>query len=154
MKLPRFWIAAAFFCCAFPALAQKSSGEDAVWKLEHSYWDFVKAQDLTSYHALWHPDFVGWPSVSAQPVRKDHITDWITSNAAKGLHLALYSLKPADSQATGQLVVVHYWITFAWQDQSGSGEPHTLRVTHTWVKTDKGWQIIGGMSSPEPEAKK
>jgi len=153
MKHPvRIVIIVAF--CAIQCLGQQSTAEEAVWKLEHSYWEFVKAQDLSSYRELWHPNFVGWPSVSPQPVRRDHITDWITSNTAKGLHLVLYSLKPADSQTTGQLVVVHYWVTSAWQDKNGSGEPRTLRVTHTWIKTDKGWQIISGMSSPEPATSK
>lgn len=146
----RVWIAVVVAFCALQCIAQQSTDEKAVWKLEHSYWEFVKAEDLASYRELWHPNFVGWTSVSSQPVRKDHITDWITSNTAKGLHVVLSSLKPADSQMTGHLVVTYYWVTYAWQDKKGSGEPHTLRVTHTWIKTDKGWQIIGGMSSPEP----
>jgi ketosteroid isomerase-like protein len=146
----RVWIAVLVAFFALQGVAQFSTDEETVWKLEHSYWAYVKAQDLPSYRALWHPDFVGWPSVSPKPVRKDHITDWMTSNTAKGLHFAFYSLKPADSHTTGQLVVAYYWVTFAWQDKNGSGEPHSLRVTHTWIKTDRGWQIIGGMSSPEP----
>lgn len=154
MKLTRILIAVAFALCTLPMVAQQSSDEKAVWKLESSYWQYVKAEDLTSYRALWHPNFVGWPSVSVAPVRKDHITDWITSNTSRGRHLAGYSLKPADTQTTGQLIVVYYWVTFAWLDLSGAREPHTLRVTHTWIKTDKGWQIISGMSSPETEATK
>ncbi len=154
MKPTRVWIAVVVAFCALQGIAQQSTDEEAVWKLEHSYWEYVKAQDLSSYRELWHANFVGWPSVSPKPARKDHITDWITSNTAKGLHVASYTLKPADGQTTGQIVVVHYWVTFAWQDKDGAGEPHTLRVTHTWIKTDKGWQIISGMSSPEPEAKK
>jgi ketosteroid isomerase-like protein len=152
---PRVWIAVVVAFCALQGVAQQSTTDkEAVWKLEHSYWEYVKAQDISSYRELWHPNFVGWPSVSSQPVRKDHITDWITSNTAKGLHVGSYTLKPADSQTTGQIVVTHYWITYAWQDKGGSGEPHTLRVTHTWIKTDKGWQIISGMSAAEAEVRK
>jgi ketosteroid isomerase-like protein len=154
MKFTRVWIAVSVALCALQCFAQQSADERAIWKLENSYWEYVKAEDLTSYRALWHPNFVGWPSVSAEPVRKDHITDWITSNTAKGRHLAGYSLKTADTQTTGQLIVVYYWVTFAWLDKSGAREPHTLRVTHTWIKTDKGWQIISGMSSPETEGAK
>ena len=72
------------------AFAQQSSDESpdetAVWKLEYSYWDDVKALDLVSYRALWHPNFIGWPFVSSTPQNKDHITDWIdqyTANADK-----------------------------------------------------------------------
>ena len=47
----------------------------------------VKANDLEKYRALWHENFVGWPFVSPAPVRKDHITDWITSNTSNGIKL-------------------------------------------------------------------
>lgn len=152
MKM-RAWIAVIPLLCAF-CLAQQSADEETVWKLEHSYWEDVKALDLASYRDLWHPNFVGWPSVSPKPVRKDHVTDWITANTSKALHLESYSLERGDSQATENLVVVHYWLTSTWADKDHPGEPHTLRVTHTWIRAGKGWQIIGGMSSPEPDAKK
>ena len=127
------------FCtCVGVAQPPVSSDESAAWKLEHSYWEDVKAVDLASYRALWHPNFVGWPSVSAQPVRKDHITDWITANADKGLHLKSYVLEPAASQATSNIVVTHYWMTSLWVDKEGHGDPHTSRITHTWMKVGKG----------------
>jgi Domain of unknown function (DUF4440) len=154
MRPNRAWVAVVPLLCVLSGFAQQSAEEVAVWKLEHSYWEDVKAVDLESYIDLWHPNFVGWPSVSPQPVRRDHITDWITANTAKGLHLESYSLEPAASRATENLVVVHYWVTSIWADKDRRGEPHTLRVTHTWMKVGKGWQIISGMSSPEAEVRK
>src|SRR5437762_9999798 len=101
------------------AYAQDSrKDEETLWKLEHDYWHFVEANDLAAYSKLWHKDFLGWPSVSSAPVRKDHITDWIT---------------------------------FRWVDKDGTGASHTLRITHAWVRSGQDWQIIGGMSMPEPE---
>jgi ketosteroid isomerase-like protein len=135
---------------AMPALSQQSDNEKAVWKLESSYWAYVKAVDLDSYRALWHENFVGWPSANSQPVRKDHITDWITARTDKGEWLQWFSLEPAASQSTGDMVVTSYWTTVFWVDKAGRGEPATMRVTHTWIKTATGWQIIGGMSAPVP----
>jgi len=138
------------FCAAMPAHSQQSDNEKAVWKLESSYWDDVKALDLDSYRALWHEKFVGWPSVNSHPVRKDHITDWIKAHTDKGEALAWFELKPADSRATENLVVTEYWLTAIWADKAGHGEPFTQRVTHTWIKTEKGWKILAGMSAPVP----
>jgi ketosteroid isomerase-like protein len=149
VHIKRASIAIVIVLCAWTAFAQQSAEEQAVWKLEHSYWDDVKALDLNSYLELWHPNFVGWPSVSAQPQRKDHITDWITAYTAKGLHLKSYTLEPDASQMTGNVIVVHYWLTPLWTDKNDSGEPYTLRITHTWIRTEKGWKIIGGMSAAE-----
>ena len=145
-------IAAVLILVALAAFAQQSADEEAVWKLEHSYWEYVKAQDLANYKALWHEDFVGWPSFSPEPVRKDHVGDWITNYAAKGLHLKSYTLKPAASQATGNLVVVHYWAVPVWVDKNGVEKSETVRIMHTWLRGDKGWQIVSGMSMRQPKS--
>jgi len=137
-------------CAAIPSVAQQTENEKAVWKLESNYWDYVKALDMDHYKALWHENFVGWPYSSSQPARKEHITDWIKAHTDKGSTLAWYELQPADSRATENLVVTDYWLTSLWADKTGRGEPFTTRITHTWIKTPNGWQIIGGMSAMVP----
>ncbi|MGE5346652.1 MAG: nuclear transport factor 2 family protein [Acidithiobacillales bacterium] len=136
---------------ALSSAGQQSADEQAVWKLESAYWDYVKAVDLDGYRTLWHQNFVGWPSSSSQPARKAHITDWITAYTEKGFRLKWYSIEPAASQATENIVITHYWLTEFWADKAGQGEPpETVRITHTWIKTAAGWQILGGMSTPPP----
>ncbi|MGD0740321.1 MAG: nuclear transport factor 2 family protein [Terracidiphilus sp.] len=135
---------------ATPACAQQSDNEKAVWKLETAYWEDVKALDLDGYKKLWHENFVGWPYSSSQPVRKDHITDWIKARTDKGATMVWYELEPADSRATENVVVTEYWLTSLWADKAGHGEPLTQRVTHTWIKTASGWEIIAGMSASVP----
>ena len=134
---------------AASAFAQhQSQDEQSVWKLEHDYWEYVKAVDLDRYRNLWHTNFLGWPSVSPRPARKDHITDWITAHSEKGERLQSFTLDEADSQATENLVVVHYWLTATWGSKDAVGKPSTLRMTHTWIRTPGGWKIISGMSTP------
>jgi ketosteroid isomerase-like protein len=145
-----FLITLAAIGAAAPVRAQQSDNEKAVWKMETTYWEDVKALDLDSYKALWHENFVGWPYSSSQPARKDHITDWIKAHTDKGATLVWYELEPADSRATENLVVTEYWLTSLWADKAGHGEPFTQRVTHTWIKTAKGWQIISGMAATVP----
>jgi ketosteroid isomerase-like protein len=135
---------------ATPARAQQSDNEKAVWKLETAYWEDVKSLDLKSYMTLWHENVIGWPYGNSQPARIDHIADWITRYTDKGLRLQWFSIQQAASQSTGDLVVTHFWLTSFWADKGGHGEPSTQRITHTWIKTDKSWQIIGGMSAPIP----
>lgn len=164
LRKPRSWFAhAKQFCTQLllilaiagavattPASGQQTSNEQAVWKLETNYWEYVKALDLDHYKDLWHGNFVGWPSMDSQPARKDHITDWIGLYTAKGEKMQWFSLQQADSQATENLVVTHYWVTSRWVDKAGNGEPFTSRITHTWIKTTTGWKIISGMSALVP----
>jgi Domain of unknown function (DUF4440) len=134
------------------ALAQcQSPQEQTVWKQEHAYWEYVKKFDLEHYRALWHSDFVGWPQSAAAPVRKANITDWFTEHKAKGEELE-FKLEPAASQAFGDnLVVTHYWVTAAWIAKGQTPKPGRSRITHTWLRTNDVWQIIGGMSAPVQE---
>src|SRR6266851_9393249 len=97
------------------AFAQDSAKDEAqIWNLEKTYWDYVKANDLEKYRALWHEDFVGWPLVSSAPVRKDHITDWITNNTSKGAKLQSYSIEQLAIRVTGDIAIDHYRIKADW----------------------------------------
>jgi hypothetical protein len=145
--MKRFWILAALVLFSASVFAQTPE-ETAVWKLEHQYWEYVKAADLGGYRTLWHANFVGWPQSSTAPARKDHITDWIKAHSDRGEQLQSYELKEAASQFTDNLVVTHYWLTDVWSGKGGSGSPETSRITHTWIRVKDGWQIIGGMSAP------
>ncbi len=129
--------------------SQASENEQALWNLEHAYWRYVQDNDLPAYLGLWHKDFLGWPSVSAAPVHKDHITDWITPQTSKGLAFKTVEFKPAAIQVTGDVAVTCYWITYKWVNKDGNGATHILRITHTLLRDSKEWRIIGGMSMPE-----
>jgi ketosteroid isomerase-like protein len=123
--------------------------EAQVWNLEKAYWEYVKANDLEKYGALWHEDFVGWPFVSASPVRKDHITDWITANTSKGVRLQSYSIEELAIRVTGDIAINHYRIKAVWAGSRPSdSNTQVLRITHTWIRTHDTWQILGGMSAP------
>ena len=126
-----------------------AENEQTLWDLERAYWRYVQDNDLASYRNLRHKDFLGWPSVSETPVHKDHITDWITSQTSQGLAFKSIEVKPAAIQVTGDIAVTYYWSTYEWLDKNGAGTPHSSRITHTWIKNGKDWQIIGGMSAPE-----
>src|SRR5437899_7712389 len=100
-----------FLALTATAFGQDSAKDEAqVWNLENAYWEYVKANDLEKYRALWHDDFIGWPLISSAPVRKDHITDWMTANTAKGMKLESYALEQLAIKTTGDIAVDHYRI--------------------------------------------
>src|SRR6266516_3293505 len=131
--------------------AQAPNDEQTLWNLERAYWRYVQDNDLSAYSGLWHKDFLGWPSVSAAPVHKDHITEWITAQTSKGFVFKTSELKPAAIQVTEDIAVACYWITFKWLDKDDNGAANTMRITHAWLRTGNDWRIIGGMSMPEPD---
>ena len=143
-------IVTLFLALTAAAFAQDSAKDETqVWQLEKAYWEYVKANDLDKYRALWNENFLGWPFVSSTPVRKDHITDWITANTSKGIKFESYSIEQLAIQVTGDVAVDYYRINAAWANgEGGKVRTDRLRITHTWIRTGGTWQIIGGMSSP------
>src|SRR5882724_3578362 len=138
---------------AATAFAQDSATDEAqVWKLEKAYWEYVKANDLEKYRALWHEKFLGWPFVSSESMGKEHITDWITANTSKGVKLQSYAIEQLAVHVTGDIAINHYRIKANWA-ASGTAKVRTdaLRITHTWIRTHGTWQILGGMSAPVNE---
>jgi len=127
--------------CTTVCAQDSRKDEETLWKLEHDYWRYVEANDLAAYSKLWHTDFLGWPSISAAPVRKEHITDWITSQTSKGLAFKTVGFKPAAAQVTGDMAMACYWITLKWVDKDGNGPSQMVRITHAWRKTGDKWQI-------------
>lgn len=125
-----------------------SAEADKLWSLEKAYWEYVQANDLQKYRSLWHIDFLGWPSVSSEPLRKDHITDWITAHTSKGETLTSYDLEQLTTQVTGDVAITTYRVRITWAD-NGAKQSSAVRIIHTWVRKSGGaWQIISGMSAP------
>ena len=123
--------------------------EAQLWNLEKAYWEYVKANELEKYRALWHEDFLGWPLVSPSPIGKEHITDWITANTSKGLKLRSYAIEQLAIHVTGDVAINHYRIKTNWAtNETAKVRTDALRITHTWIRTHGTWQIIGGMSAP------
>ena len=133
--------------CA-PLINAATNDETQIWNLEKAYWEYVKSNDLEKYRALWHEDFLGWPFVSPQPVGKDHITDWITSNTSKGLKFQSSPIEQTGIQITGDVALSYYRISINWSNSTGGEATNTkIRVTHTWLRTNDTWVIVGGMSA-------
>jgi ketosteroid isomerase-like protein len=139
-----------FLALTATAFGQDSAKDEAqVWQLETAYWEYVKTNDLEKYRTLWHENFVGWPFVSAEPLRKDHITEWITANTSNGINLQSYSIEQLAIQITGDIAMDYYRIKATWANSTGAEvKTDRMRITHTWTRTQGTWQIIGGMSSP------
>ncbi len=132
------------------AMAHDSAkGETQVWNLEKAYWEYVKANDLEKYRALWHKDFVGWPLSDSAPVRIDRVTDWMTDNRSKGVKLQSYSIEQLAICLIGDVAIDHYRIKMNWANREGpEATTDALRITHTWIRTGNTFQIIGGMAAP------
>src|ERR1700735_1484841 len=115
--MKRFAGAALLLVLSLPLCAGgQNATDDAVWAQELKYWQFVKANDLEHYRALWSESFLGWPFSSMQPARKAQITDWITSRTSKGDRVKSYELERLVVQVSGDLATTTYRAHSTWVD--------------------------------------
>jgi ketosteroid isomerase-like protein len=141
-------ITAVALCASKLVAAPLSADGDKVWALEKAYWHYVQTDDLNSYRLLWHANFLGWPYMSPEPLRKDHITDWITGYRKSGDTLKSYDLEQLSIQVTGDIATTTYRIHARWSNRSGTERTVVSRIIHTWLRDAAGsWQIISGMSA-------
>ena len=139
---------AALFCAPLLLAGQVPKDSEKVWALEKAYWHYVQTEDLNSYRSLWHPDFLGWPYMSPKPLRKDHITDWISSYKQKGDTLKSFDLEQLSVQVSGDVATTTYRIHENWSNKNGTERSEITRIIHTWLRDSAGsWHIISGMSA-------
>lgn len=129
-----------------------AADEDEVWAGEVAYWESLKAFDLERYASLWHESVVGWPHGQPAPIGKSmfvHIAGGAMATLRPGS--GEVQLRRLAVHVQGDVGItylqVHWWATTT----AGADVRFDERITHTWLRTDEGWKIIGGMSSPSPQ---
>lgn len=117
-----------------------------VWAREDEYWRFVTAGDVEQYLTLWNRDFRGWPCDTEHPATKATIGDWVREIRDRKIQFS-YDLKREGAAYVGGVVVVYYRTPMIWRYADGKvdGEGKTRKFTHTWLKVNGTWQIIGGL---------
>lgn len=147
MKVALCMGAAVLLAAGLPLAAQSAEAEK-VWAREQAYWQYVQADDLTSYRALWNADFLGWPVMSPEPLRKEHIADWIAAFKKNGDTLQSFQLERLEIQVTSNVATTTYRLHARWVNRSGEKHESSMRIIHTWLRQADGpWQIISGMSA-------
>src|SRR6201993_583725 len=123
-----------------------TGAEQAVWEQEETYWRLVKADNRQGYLDLWDDRFVGWPRFENNPIHKDVITRFMSERRVLDYRLEPLSVR----EFGGNVVITLYRATVHSRDSTGANEStRASRLTHTWMKTEKGWRIIGGMSADD-----
>jgi len=131
------------------AFAQhKAATNDAeqVWAGEEAYWQIVKAHDAARWATLWSDDFVGWPRTKEHPMRKAQGVSEFKAGAMFG-GVVSYELHRESVEMHGDAGITFYRASWRTRSADGTETMHSARLSHTWMKRDGRWQIVGGMSA-------
>ena len=135
-----------------PAWADGAADEQAVWRLEETYWASVKDNDIDSYLKLWDARFIGWPGFSDKPMEKSSISEWIAPLHKSAAENYDYKMTRHAVRSFGDVVVVHYLVNDFMRSASTGKivrQLNAYRITHTWQRRGDTWRIITGMSDKQ-----
>jgi uncharacterized protein DUF4440 len=137
--------AGQIICCNFYPVAVGAIGMEG----EGDFLAITKADDRDGFLTLWDERFVGWPRRASIPVDKNKMREDL--KRAPDRKVIDYKLEPLSvREYGGSVVITLYRATVHSTDNNGKDErTRSYRLTHTWMKTQQAWQIIGGMSSAD-----
>jgi len=123
-----------------------SAAEREIWALETEYMTHFKEENSDGMAAFYHQDFLGWPSHSAEPVGSFEGRASV-ERLLQNLEITDLDLRPRAIHHEGGLAVVHYFVVLTLVGDGGAPETAAFRLTHTWIKENGVWKILGGMSA-------
>ena len=122
--------------------ADSASPEDVpelLWKYEQEYIQAHWDADHEKVLSFWDESFLGWPSRLDATTGKDGGEDYLQKYFAEPRE-GEFRIERQGVRIIGNIAILHYRVHV--------GED-TGRITHTWIRRDSGWYMLGGMDSPD-----
>ncbi len=130
-------------------MTERPNPENELWKYEVAYWRYAEAADLDNFISLWHEDGIGWPNNQPAPVNKEgarkHVAESFNALQLDSLSI---NIKPLSVRIYDDIGITYFETHTSVTTKDGIKVSESDRATHTWLHTDKGWKIIGGMEAP------
>ena len=121
--------------------AEWSEAQKEIWNLEKKYWECIKNADVETYKNLLHENVVSMRSRNYSPDNKpeeiEKIRRWVSRRKPQS-----YEIRPLAIQLFDNVAIACFYYKFTGNKFSDSG-----RVTHTWMKQNSTWYLIGLMEA-------
>lgn len=132
--------------CSLATPSASTDAEAEIWALERRYWEDNRDAKYEEIIATWHEDFLGWPESEPAAIDKDEGARYVR-RAFTAPASYEFEIDRGGVVFCGDVAVNHYRIHLTTTDEKGIAERSSLRITHTWVREDGGWKVLGGMSA-------
>ncbi len=151
------WLAIALTAACLPGALRAQAADTAsfspdqrqVWQREVTYWKLWKAGDEDGFMELWDPRFVGWPESTSGPIDRSTLEQLVRQQfqfVRAGQFD--YELHPLAVLVLGDVAMTYYAVHNHYRAPDGTESSGDSRLTHTWMRTDGTWRIVGTMSAP------
>jgi ketosteroid isomerase-like protein len=120
--------------------------EDEIWSLEEDYISYFGKANHEAILSLYHSQFLGWPDSELHPAGKTTAEEFLMEKYPEPTQ-SVFKIKREGIRIVEGVVITHYLISLSWIDDEGVEQTRESRLTHTWIKEDSHWRILGGMSN-------
>lgn len=118
-----------------------------LWAKELAIYEGRSRGDLSLYLANTAKNYIAWPPFNEVPKGDDGLKATGASMAGKTKeHLEMTFL---DLALNGDTAVVYYK-THRSMLADGTPVDQNYEVTHTWIRQDGAWKVLGGMARARP----
>jgi len=123
-----------------------STVEEEIWSLEEEYISYFSKANHAAILSLYHSQFLGWPNSELHPANKERAAIFLEEKYPEPTQL-VFKIKREGIRIVEDVVITHYLLNLSWTDDEGVEQTRESRLTHTWIKENSHWRILGGMSS-------
>jgi ketosteroid isomerase-like protein len=120
--------------------------EEEIWSLEEDYISYFGKANHEAILSLYHSQFLGWPDSELHPAGKTTAEEFLMEKYPEPTQ-SVFKIKREGIRIVEGVVITHYLISLSWIDDEGVEQTRESRLTHTWIKEDSHWRILGGMSN-------
>ena len=120
--------------------------EEEIWFLEEDYISYFKEANHQAILSFYHSQFLGWPDSELHPAGKKRAAKFLEENYPEPIQVDS-RISREGIRIIGNIAITHYLVIFSWIDEDGIVQKSETRITHTWIKEDSLWKILGGMSN-------
>jgi ketosteroid isomerase-like protein len=119
--------------------------EEEIWALEEAYFANLYKADYERVLAIVHSQFLGWPGPVTQPINKEESARFMNQLIPKPSSCT-FKIERAGLRVLGEIALTQYIIHVNCSDSASVAKTQSSRITHTWMKEDARWKLLGGMS--------
>jgi ketosteroid isomerase-like protein len=124
----------------------RSGAEEEIWYLEENYISYFGEADHQAILSLYHSSFLGWPDSELHPAGRDRAAKYLEEKHPASKKV-VYEIIREGIRIEGDVAITHYLVLVFWNDEHGVEQKGKSRITHTWIKDNDQWKILGGMSN-------
>ena len=121
--------------------AELSESQNEIWNLEQKYWECIKNANVETIKNMLHDNVISMRYRKSDPDNKpqeiDLIRRWVSYDKPNS-----YEIRPLAIQLFDNFAIVCFNYKYTGNRLSDSG-----RVTHTWMKQNGTWYLIGLMEA-------